>query len=106
MSEMSEKEMLQLLLQKMGAMGTKMDNMETKMDNMQREIVEVKDAVKYLQLTIENEVRVNIKRVAEGHLDLARNLKAAQVPNQELEMLTIVVNQLVTEVNELKRKVS
>ena len=103
---MSEKEMLQKLLDKMENMETKMENMETKMDNMGRELKDVKDAVKYLQLTIENEVRVNIKRVAEGHLDLARNLKAAQIPNQELEMLSIVVNQLVTEVNELKRKVS
>ena len=35
---------------------------------------EVKNKVTKMELTVENEIRVNIQRVAEGHLDLYRKL--------------------------------
>lgn len=62
---MSEREMLQLLLEKMGAMESKMDTMESKMDAMQSDITEIKGDVRNLQLTVENELRPNIQRIAE-----------------------------------------
>lgn len=103
---MSEREMLQLLLEKMGTMESKMDTMESKMDAMQSDITEIKGDVRNLQLTVENELRPNIQRIAEGHLDLARNLKQAQIPSQELEILTVRVNYLMNEMDILKRKIS
>lgn len=62
--------------------------------------------VKSIQLTLENEIRTNIKRVAEGHLDLSRNLHDAMKPNNEVEMLAIKVSMLESEIRELKRKIS
>lgn len=44
----------------------KSDIILEKLDSMDTEI-------KSIKLTLENEVRTNIMRVAEGHLDLSRN---------------------------------
>ena len=53
----------------------------------------------------ENEIRVNIQRVAEGHLDLSRNLHEAMKPSNEVEMLSIKVRSLESEIREIKRKI-
>jgi hypothetical protein len=55
-----------------------------------------------MKLVLENEIRVNIQRVAEGHLDLSRNLHDAMKPSSEMEMLSIKVRWLESEVKELK----
>ncbi len=57
-------------------------------------------------MTIENEIRVNIQRVAEGHLDLSRNLRDAMRPGNEVEMLAIRVRRLETDVKVLKERIS
>ena len=59
-----------------------------------------------IKLTLENEIRVNIQRIAEGHLDLSRNLHDAMKPSNEVEMLAIKVRALESEIRELKRKIS
>ena len=66
----------------------------------------IENDVKDIKLTIENEIRVNIQRVAEGHLDLSRNLHEAMKPNHEVEVLAIKVSALESEIRELKRKIS
>ena len=53
-------------------------------------------------LVIENEIRINIKRVAEGHLDLSRNLQNAMKPNQEIELLAVRIGMVETAVEKLK----
>ena len=40
-----------------------------KLDKLENDVTDIK-------LTLENEIRVNIQRVAEGHLDLSRNLRS------------------------------
>ena len=52
----------------------KVKNLETGMENLNTELQEVKRRVTKTELTIENEIRINIQRVAEGHLDLLRKL--------------------------------
>lgn len=59
-----------------------------------------------IKLTLENEIRVNIQRIAEGHLDLPRNLHDAMKPSNEVEMLAIKARALESEIRELKRKIS
>lgn len=99
---MTDSEKLDLLLEKVSAMETKMDTMETKMDIMETNVKNVKADVKDIKLILENEIRVNIQRVAEGHLDLSRNLHEAMKPNLEMEMLSIKVRQLESEVRRIK----
>lgn len=80
----------------------KLDLILSKLEKLDAIEMDVKD----IKLTLENEIRVNIQRVTEGHLDLSRNLKEAVKSNNEFEMLTIKVNMLESEVRELKRKIS
>ena len=47
------------------------------MDQMEAKLNQVESDVREMKLTIENEICVNIQRVAEGHLDLSRNLHEA-----------------------------
>lgn len=110
---MTDSEKLDLLLEKvnamearMGTMETKMGTMETKMGTMETELKTVREDVKGIKLVLENEIRVNIQRVAEGHLDLSRNLHEAMKPSNEVEMLAIKVRMLETDVKELKAKLA
>lgn len=84
----------------------KMDTLETKMNSMEKDIKSTKDDITSIKVVLENEIRVNIQRVAEGHLDLSRNLHEAMKPNSEVEMLAIKVRMLETDVKELKQKIS
>ena len=73
---------------------------------LREEIAEVKNDVKDIKLIIENEIRPNIQRVAEGHLDLSRNLHEVLKYKDEIEMLSVSNRMLQTEVQKLKRKIS
>ena len=89
---MTDSEKLDLLLEKVNAVEEKVSSVE--------------NDVKGIKLTLENEIRVNIQRVAEGHLDLSRNLHEAMRPGNEAEMLAIKVRMLETDVKELKTKLA
>ena len=66
-----------------------------KLDKLENDVTDIK-------LTLENEIRVNIQRVAEGHLDLSRNLHEALKIDNEKEMLAIRVSVLETELRRIK----
>lgn len=66
-----------------------------KLDKLENDITDIK-------LTLENEIRTYIKRVAEGHLDLSRNLHEALKIDSEKEMLAIRVSVLETELRRIK----
>lgn len=74
--------------------------------DLKQRVGNIENNVTDIKLTLENEIRVNIQRVAEGHLDLSRNLHEAMKPNNEVEMLAIKVRALESEIRELKRKIS
>ena len=96
---MTDGEKLDLILAQIGSVNDRMGRLEA-------DVQETKQEVKATKLMIENEIRVNIQRVAEGHLDLSRNLHEAMKPSNELEMLSIKVRWLETEVRELKAKMA
>lgn len=64
------------------------------------------EEISSMKFLLENEMRVNIQRVAEGYLDLSRNLHEAMRPSNELEMLSIKVRQLESDMREVKQKIS
>lgn len=128
------KEMFNLILQKLDGVDRRFESMEARLDGMDRrfDAVEARldgmdrrfDAVearldamdtrldaldtglRNVRLKLENEIAENIKRVAEGHMDLSRNLHEAMKPQTEIEMLVIRVNSLETKVRDLQQKVS
>ena len=85
---------------------TRVTGIETKVADIETRVTGIETKVTGIQLTFEDEIRVNIKRVAEGHLDLARNLHDAMKPSSEVEVLSIRVGVLESDVKELKRKIS
>ncbi|MBD5475319.1 MAG: hypothetical protein HDR17_04955 [Lachnospiraceae bacterium] len=64
----------------------------------------VENKVTDINLTLENEIRVNIKRVAEGHLDISRNLREALKMEDEKEMISVRVSILETEMRKTKER--
>jgi len=96
---MTDSEKLDLILSQIGSANDKMGRLEADIQEIKQEVIATK-------LLIENEIRVNIQRVAEGHLDLSRNLHEAMKPSNELEMLSIKVRWLEAEVRELKAKMA
>jgi uncharacterized coiled-coil DUF342 family protein len=87
------------LNEKFEGLNEKYDRLNEKFDGLQNDVTKI-------NLTLENEIRVNIQRVAEGHLDLSRNLHEAMKPSNEIEMLAIKVRMLETDMMEIKRKIS
>ncbi len=63
-------------------MKSDMQDMKSDMQNVKNDLNDVKQKVTNIDLTLENEIRVNIRRVAEGHLDLSRNLHEAMKNRQ------------------------
>ena len=84
---------------RMEGMESRMEGMESRMDTMESEILNVK-------LTLENEISPNVKIIAEGHLDLSRNLHEAMKPSNALELLMVQVNILESKVRDLEQKIS
>ena len=74
--------------------------------NLESEIKGLKEDVKKINVILENEIRPNIQRIAEGHLDLSRNLHEVMKYKDEIEILSISRRFLESEVQELKRKIS
>ncbi|MBD5544216.1 MAG: hypothetical protein HDR01_08280 [Lachnospiraceae bacterium] len=103
---MSDSEKLDLILSDMQDMKTDMQDMKNEIQGVKGDMQEVKQKVTKIDLALENEIRINIQRVAEGHLDLSRNLHEAMRPSNEVEMLAIKVRMLETDVKELKEKIS
>ena len=96
---MSDRELLQ-------AMYDDLQKIKRDTQELKQRITTLEDKVTKVEFILDNEIRVNIQRVAEGHLDLSRNLHEAMKPSNELEMLAIKVRVLESDVRELKSKIS
>ncbi|MCM1046443.1 MAG: hypothetical protein NC417_13135 [Candidatus Gastranaerophilales bacterium] len=103
---MTDTEKLDLILAEMQGMKADMQGMKAEIQDLKTDLEEVKEKVTKIDLTIDNEIRVNIQRVAEGHLDLSRNMHEVMKPNNEIEMLAIKVRMLETDMREIKSKIS
>ena len=96
---MTDSEKLDLILSEMQSMKTDVQDLRQRTANIEASVTDIK-------LTLENEIRVNIQRVAEGHLDLSRNLHEAMRPSNEVEMLAIKVRMLETDIRGLKARLA
>ena len=117
---MSESEKLDLILSKVTNLDEKVTNLDEKVTdldekvtdldekvrNLDTRVIQVETTVEATKMILENEIRVNIQRVAEGHLDLSRNLHDAMRPSNEVEMLAIKVRMLESQMRELQDRIS
>ncbi len=83
---------------------SRMTNLESRMTNLEEEVSAIKEDVAEINLTLENEIRRDIRRVAEGHQDLSRMLHEAMKPHAEFEMLSIRLGWLENKVNKMSKK--
>ncbi len=82
----------------------KLDMILSEMQDLKRRTTSIETSVTDIKLTLENEIRSSIMRVAEGHLDLSRNLKDAIKIDTEKEMLSIRVAVIETELRKIKTR--
>lgn len=94
---MTDSEKLDLIL-------SEMQGIKTDVQDLKQRTASIETSVADMKLTLENEIRVNIQRVAEGHLDLSRNLHDALKIDNEKEMLAIRVSVLETELRRIKTR--
>lgn len=66
----------------------------------------MKNEIKSIQLTLENETNRNIRIIAEGHLDLSRKLDDALKVENEKEMLLLRVSHLENELRKVKERIN
>ena len=88
--------------ERLDRMDTRFDKVDERLDRMDTRFDKLENDVTGIKLTLENEIRQNIMRVAEGHLDLYRKLDDAQKIDNEKEMIAIRVNILETELRKVK----
>ena len=103
---MTDIEMLDLIFSEIQGMKSDMNGLKSDINGLQQRTENIETDVRDIKLTLENEIRVNIQRVAEGHLDLSRNLHDAMRPSNEVEMLAIKVRMLETDVRDLKARLA
>ena len=111
-SEMLDKKLapfenkLEVIDKKVTDIDKRVTDIDKRVTDIDKRVTDIDNKVTNMELILENEIRVNIQRVAEGHLDLSRNLHNAIKTNNEIEMLAIKVNVLESEVKTLKLKIS
>lgn len=101
---MDDTEKLDLIISKLGTIENKVDSLEGRFDSLESKVNALETELSDIKLILENEIRINIQRVAEGHLDLSRNLHEALKIDNEKEMLSIRVSVLETELRKIKRQ--
>ena len=81
---------------------SEISDLKSDMQDIKQQTSKIDNKLTHTNLTLENEIRTNIKRVAEGHLDLSRNLHLAIERDSEKEMLAIRVSVLESEMRQIK----
>lgn len=98
---MTDSQKLDILLIKINNMNEEIQELKS---NFKEEIDELRKENMETRASLGNEIKVNIRRVAEGHLDLLRNIRNVMDAKKEMEGLAVRVNMLESEVREQRRK--
>ena len=69
----------------------RLDGMDARFDRIEVRLDNVEHSVQCINLTIENEIKRDIRRIAESHLDLANGIKELQERESKYDKLAIDV---------------
>ena len=83
----------------------RLDKMDSRLDKVDSRLDKVESKVTEVQMTLENETNKEIRIIAEGHLDLSRNLDDSLKVENEKEMLLLRVNRLENEIRRIKQRI-
>ena len=81
-------------------------HLKTEVTELKEDVTELKSDMKLIKLQIENEIRHNIAIVAEGHMDLARNVKNALTSFAKLEEMGVRINYYETEIRAIRDRMN
>mgnify|MGYP002731145567 CR=1 FL=1 len=106
-SGMSEiKQRVARVEQKVTELDQRVAGVEQKVTELDQKFTVLDEKVTGLELVIENETNVNIRRIAEGHCDLVRNLREARKVDDEKELLAIRVTVLESDMSKVKHQLA
>lgn len=106
-SGMSEiKQRVASVEQKVTELDQRVAGVEQKVTELDQKFTVLDEKVTGLELVIENETNVNIRRIAEGHCDLVRNLREARKVDDEKELLAIRVTVLESDMSKVKHQLA
>lgn len=92
--------------QRVASVEQKVTELEQKFTVLDQKFTVLDEKVTGLELVIENETNVNIRRIAEGHCDLVRNLREARKVDDEKELLAIRVTVLESDMSKVKHQLA
>ncbi len=105
--EMQEmKEQQESIHKRLDDMDGRFESMDKRLDVIEGHALDNAEELKSINICLENEIWPSIKRVAEGHLDLSRNLKEALKTDQEKETIILRINYLEGELGRIKAKLA
>ena len=94
------------LEQKFTVLEQKFTVLDQKFTVLDQKFTKLDEKVTGLELVIENETNANIRRIAEGHCDLVRNLREARKVDDEKELLAIRVTVLESDMSKVKHQLA
>ncbi len=80
------------------------NELKADVNELKVDVNELKTDMSIVKITLENEVRPSIMRIAEGHLDLHRKMDHVLEFDKEREKLAIRVNYIDSEMRKMKKK--
>ena len=92
--------------QRVASVEQKVTELDQKFTVLDQKFTVLDEKVTGLELVIENETNVNIRRIAEGHCDLVRNLREARKVDDEKELLAIRVTVLESDMSKVKHQLA
>ena len=92
--------------QKFTVLDEKVTVLDQKFTVLDQKFTVLDEKVTGLELVIENETNVNIRRIAERHCDLVRNLREARKVDDEKELLAIRVTVLESDMSKVKHQLA
>ncbi|MGN0377632.1 MAG: hypothetical protein ACI4ED_08355 [Suilimivivens sp.] len=96
--------------ERLDGMDKRFDGMDKRFDRLEKQVQENTDAIRRVNLRIENEIIPSIGFIADGHLDLNRKmdriLETFEKNERDKEAMTLRLNHVEGEVGRLKEKVA
>lgn len=92
------------LEQRVDVLEQRMDSLEQRMERMEKSHGTLVERVGRIDLLLENDAQRGIRTIAEGHLDLSRNLDEAMITKNEREMILLRLSKVERDVKCLQRK--
>lgn len=91
---------------RLDAVEQRMDAVEQRLDAVENRLDKQEEEIRYIRLFQENHLQAQIRRIAEGHLDLYRKLLDALKISGEDELIHVRVNMLESDMKRVKDRLA